>query len=116
MAIKSLGLKVSLLVAFIITFIVVGCFVYLSASFDTLIIDLTANEARSANVTLSKALEEYQNEAYNRARVIADEPDVTNLIQENDMAALKHVLEMNMFGLDFITLCDINGDVLARGH
>ena len=48
--------------------------------------------------------------------MLAGDTEVIKAITNNDMAGLKRILERSMAGLDVITLCDIEGNVLARGH
>lgn len=115
MKIKSLGLKISLLVALIIAVIIGGCFGFLTISLNTLIRNLAGQEAQAANVALGKALADYQDAALTRSTLIANESDVVNAILQNDRLTLKQLLTQNMAGLDVITLCDANGNVLARG-
>ena len=116
MKIKSLGLKISLIVALVVVVIIGLTFWVASSETDKLLYELTISEAKSANKALSKALEENQNEAHIRAMLIAGEKSVADNIIHNDPKALRELLTDFMEGMDVITLCDINGNVLARGH
>ncbi|MCL1809962.1 MAG: methyl-accepting chemotaxis protein [Clostridiales bacterium] len=116
MKIKSLGLKISLMVTLLIVVMLTITYLIVSAQTTTLLNEITGAEAKAANRAFAKGLEDYQNEAHVRAMMIANEAYVEECVLERNTAELKKVLVGAMDGLDVITLCDENGIVLARGH
>jgi len=69
--IKSLGLKISLIVALMIALIIFGATSIVKISTDNLVRSLTESEAEAAAHALEAALDNYQNEAFIRAQIIA---------------------------------------------
>ena len=116
MKIKNLGLKVSLIVAMMIAIIICITLFAVSGQSNILIMELTAQEAASANASFAKELEKLQQDAIQRARIIAYSPEFVNAILEQDEAALREVFDYHGEGLDLITVCDTNGDVIIRAH
>ncbi|MCL1983732.1 MAG: methyl-accepting chemotaxis protein [Clostridiales bacterium] len=116
MKIKSLGLKISLMVTLIIVVMLAITYWIVSVQTNSLLNEITGAEAKAANKAFAKVLEEYQNEAHVRAMMIANEIDVEESVLAGNNAELKRVLNGAMEGLDVITLCDANGIVMARGH
>jgi len=116
MKIKSLGLKVSLIVALMIAAII-GIIVYIvSVQSDNLVTTLCAENAKISNIAFAKEMQNLQNDALTRAKIIASSNDVVNAIINGNDAALKGaLLEMNE-GMDTIMVCDPNGNVLMRAH
>ena len=116
MRINSLGLKVSLLVAIMIAVIICVVFFIVSAQSDALVNDLAAKEARSANIALKQEVQNLQDEAYSRAKLIASSNEVLNTILSKDDAALKSALLELREGIDTIMVTDREGNVLVRAH
>jgi len=116
MRINNLGLKVSLIVALMIALIITITYIVVSKQSNNLIMDLTAKEARSSNTTFAKEMEKLQQDALLRARIIAYSPDFVDALIERDEAELKKLFENYGAGLDLITVCDTNGDVIIRSH
>jgi len=114
--IQSLGLKISLVVTLLIAVIIVPVVLIVTAQTNALVYDLTDSEARSANQTLVKALQDYKDDALLRADLIAHSVDVINAVDENSSYLLGRALIRNSEGLDDVTVCDINGIVLMRAH
>ena len=106
----------SIVVTFIIIIVVGIIYLITSAETNTLINELTEQEARHADIALSKALDEHRNEVYIRAKLMAGDSNVIAGIQNNDTDALKAIAENYMEGMDGVSLTDANGYVLARGH
>jgi len=116
MKIKSLGLKVSLIVAVMITVIICITFFAVSKQSNSLILELTAKEAESYNITFAREMEKLQHDALMRAKIIAYSPDFVNALIERDETALREVFELYGEGLDLITVCDTDGNVIIRSH
>jgi len=116
MKIKSLGLKVSLIVAVMITINICITFFAVSQQSNKLILDLTAKEAESYNISFARELEKLQHDALLRARIIAYSPDFVDALLERDETALREVFELHGEGLDLITVCDTDGNVIIRSH
>jgi len=116
MGIKSLGLKVSLIVAVMIAIIICITFFAVSKQSNDLIIELTAKEAESNNISFAREIEKLQHDALLRARIIAYSPDFVEALLERDETALREVFELYGDGLDLITVCDTEGNVIIRSH
>jgi len=116
MAIKSLGLKVSLIVALIITAIVLIIFFIVQAQSLALIYDLTASEARSSNSTFEKEIEILQADAVTTAKIISYSYEVIESILREDDAALKSALIRYGEEVDTVMVVDVEGNVLMRKH
>ena len=116
MKIRSLGLKVSLIVAVMIVIMVIVVMMVVSTQSKGLIKDLAAHEAASANVSFGKQLENLQKDAMITSNIIASSNDVINAILSGDDGALRVALINIGSDYDVITLCDANGDVLMRTH
>ena len=116
MKIKSLGLKVSLIVAIMLA-LTVGVIVYtVSVQSNDLVIDLSSKQVSSANNAFAKELQRLQNDAFSRATAIANSNEVINAMQYNDSTELKQILINLGAGFDTVTVVDVNGDVIMRGH
>jgi len=113
---QSLGLKVSVIVAFMIALIIIFIVLIVSLQSSQLISEITAREADTANTFLAKELQNLQDEAMNYARIIAYSNDVVNAIQTGDEAALKQALIYYGGSLDTATITDAQGNVLSRKH
>ena len=116
MRIHSLGLKISLVVTLLIAVIIIPVVLIVTAQTDSLVSDVTEAEARAANQSLVKALQDYQDDALLRADLIAHSADVINAIVDNSSYLLGRAIIRNSEGLDEVTVCDINGNVLMRAH
>ena len=116
MRIKSLGLKVSLIVAVMIAIIICITFFAVSKQSNSLIMELTAKEAESNNITFAREIEKLQHDALLRARIIAYSPDFVEALLERDETALMEVFELYGEDLDLITVCDPDGNVIIRSH
>jgi len=116
MRIKNLGLKVSLIVALMITVIICITYFAVSNQSNDLIMDLVAKEAEASNISFAKEMEKLQLDALTRARIIAYSHDFVDALLANDESAIKDVFDHYGEGLDLITVCDTNGNVIMRSH
>ncbi|MCL1816267.1 MAG: methyl-accepting chemotaxis protein [Clostridiales bacterium] len=116
MKIKSLGLKISLLVTCLIVITCGIIYFIVAGETDNLIKELNENEARSANRAFATGLMEDQNAAYVRALLATRDKDVVDSILNKDYVELRRIMDDFMEGMDIITICDANGIVMARGH
>ena len=115
MKIKSLGLKISIIVAVIIAIIICIIFLIVSMQSTTLIKDLTSKEATAANVSFSKQLENLAKDAANISSIIASSSEVINAIQDNRIDAnFKAVLNELGADVDNVMVTDTGGNVLMR--
>ncbi len=113
---KSLGLKISLIVTLLIAAMVTLVILIVDTKTDGLVTGLTGAEAKTANGAFAATLQSYQDEAHERAQMIASSPDVANAVLEGDTVALKEALTLFGTGMDIVTLVDANGIVLMRKH
>ena len=116
MKIRSLGLKVSLIVAITIAVIIAVNFYIVSVQSNALITDLSEKAAEAANTLFVKEVQRLQNEALSNAGIIAYAPDVVNSILNKNDAALKQALISYGASLDTVMVTDTKGTVLMRKH
>jgi len=112
--INSLGLKISLVVTLLIAVIIVPVILIVTVQTDALVSGLTDAEAKAANQTLVKAMQDYQDDAALRAELISISSDLSDAIVNNNPLVIERVLDSNSEGLDEITICDMNGIVIKR--
>ena len=116
MSIKSLGLKVSLIVALMIIVIIVAIFFIVSAQSNTLIVDITSKEATTANASFIRDLQALQDTALLTAGIIAYSNNVVDAMIDGDAVALKAALIRYGEAVDTVMVTDTNGDVVVRKH
>ena len=116
MKIRSLGLKLSIIVALTIAVIIAVNFYIVSIQSSRLIADLSEKEAEAANTLFVKEVHRLQNEALSSARIIAYAPDVVNSILNKNDAMLKQALINYGATLDTVMVVDTKGTVLMRKH
>ena len=114
MKIKSLGLKISLIVTLVIAVIIVLIVFIVNSQTGVLVAELTQKNAETANHSFTKTIGDHKAEALLRADMIAISSDVIDAIIENDLATLKRDLTDFGEGLDEVTVCDKNGNVIIR--
>ncbi|MDR1692183.1 MAG: methyl-accepting chemotaxis protein [Oscillospiraceae bacterium] len=113
---KSLGLKISLIVSLMIAAIIVLTVFIVTARTDELVNTLTYNQAKSANNNLVSSMERYTREAKERADMIAASADIIRAVEYRNEENLAAAVEAFRTGLDLITVVDAEGDVLLRVH
>ncbi|MCL1804462.1 MAG: methyl-accepting chemotaxis protein [Clostridiales bacterium] len=116
MKLKSLGLKISLIVALMITAVIIVSLVIVMSQSDRLIMDLTEKDAATANMSFAKAIDDHQSDVLIRAMMVAGDPSVVTGILEHDLEELKIFISLFLNGYDTITLCDKDGKALVRAH
>ena len=116
MKIKSLGLKISLIVAVLVAVIVVVVMVVVVSGSDGLVTDLTGKAAKAANLAFESQVQSLEDEALTFANFIAGDVDVINALSNRDADALTEVINRLEFELDSIAVCDANGVVIARSN
>jgi len=114
--IKSLGLKISLIVSLLILVIVALIILVVTDRTEYMLTRVTAEQARTANQALAKTLEGYQRDAIARAEMMAYSPDVFNAIIGHNDAGLKVALQFLGNDMDGVVLCDEYGTVKVRTH
>jgi len=116
MKIKSLGLKISLIVALMIALIIVTIVFIVSTQSEALMTELALNQAKAANVTVVKELESLQHDAEVCAGVIGYSHEVINAILTENETALKSALMLYGADVDTATVTDAEGIVILRKH
>jgi len=116
MKIKSLGLKISLIVAVMIIAIIVIIVMVVSAQSTAVILHLTAKEAEIANVALVKQIDTLQSDATKTAAIIAYSNDVINGVLAKDEERLKALLNYHGDDVDAAMVIDQYGTVIVRMH
>ena len=115
MKIKSLGLKISIIVAVMIAAIICIIFFIVSVQSTALIMDLTAKEASAANISFSKQIESLAKEAESVSHIIATSSEVVSAMMNNRIdAELKQVLTELGMDVDTVMVTDTDGNVLMR--
>ncbi|MCL2200200.1 MAG: response regulator [Defluviitaleaceae bacterium] len=113
---KSIGLKISLIVSAMIVAIISLVVIITYTMTGLLVSELSGEVARTANHSFSQALQSYQDDAFERARMITALPDMTNAILENDMPRLRRFLLLHGGSVDLMTVVNADGDVIFRMH
>jgi len=107
-------MKISLVVTIVIAVIVVLIVLIVSIQTETLISRMVEAEAKTANQTLSKALQDYQDSIALRAEFIAFSSDLIDGIVDNNFLLIDRAIARNDVGLDEIIVTDTNGMVIRR--
>jgi len=116
MKIKSLGLKISFIVALIVAVIVVINVFSVSTQSDDLVTYLVTKQAVASNQAFAQEVENLKKEVLALAGIIGYSADVAKAILEEDDAALKSALIHYGTNVDMVTLTDTAGNVLMRMH
>jgi len=114
--IRSLGLKISLVVTILIAVIIVLVVWIVSIQSDTLISDLTKAEAKTANQTLFKAVADLRDSAALRSELISFSSDLIDGIVDDNFLLVERALKRNGEGLDEIIVTDTQGIVIKRSN
>ena len=116
MKIHSLGLKISLAVSILIAAIIVLVVLIVSIQTEALISSLTESEARTANQTFSKALQDYEDAAAFRAQLISFSADLIDGMVDGNFLLVDRALSRNGEGFDEIIVTDMSGTVIRRSN
>jgi len=81
---------------------------------NSIITELTLNRVQSANRSFKNYLSELEERVILRAEVIAGDEAVAENIKSRDYASLAKYLANFVQGIDFLSICDAQGIVLAR--
>jgi len=114
MKIKSLGLKVSLIVSVMIALIVILIVIIVSMQSTTLVDKLVAREARSANGALAKELDTLQKGAAADVLKVASSQEIVNAMLTGNSRALAEAIDIANEDFDIVLVCDSNGVILAQ--
>jgi methyl-accepting chemotaxis protein len=92
--------------------------VFYYIKFTSFTIDTTESETKTALIALEEKLESRKTEAANVAKLIATNQELGNFIAQNDRQAIINYLNTHIknTNLDFVTVTDNSGMVLARMH
>ena len=116
MKIKSVGMKVSLTVVFMIAVTITIITYIVSIQSSDLVSKLSAAEAAAANRMFATEIQRLQSEARLRAEIIAYSNAVITSVLNKDDATLKSALMQLGEDLDTIMVVDTEGNVLMRKH
>jgi len=116
MKIKSLGLKVSLIVAVMMAALIAVIVYIVSIQTNDLVMELVAREAEAANVSFVKQVEGFVSDAELTANIISYSNEVVSALLRNDINALKAAVTVYAADVDVATITDANGIVLTRKH
>jgi len=83
---------------------------------NNIIADLSLDRAKTANQSLINYLYELEERVTNRAEVAAGDESVIAGVKNEDSISLRRYLNNFVHGLDYISVSDENGIVLARSH
>lgn len=113
---KKFGLRAAI-VAMAVIVVGVGSILMILLNNTTILVSgMMLQQTKAANSAFATALQGYQDEALERAEMIAGSQDIIDAAAKKDNAALLAALKNYSSGLDLITLCDADGVVLARTH
>jgi len=113
---KSLGVKISLAVTFMIVAIIVAVIIIVNIMARDLVTSISGEAAQTASRAFVQSLERYQQEAEDRARLITRSAghEIAEMITEGDINMLRSILFQYSDGMDYLTVVDINGNVIVR--
>ena len=112
----SIGTRVSLIVVLMIAVITAVNVIIVMVSSNRIVTDMARSEAVLANNTFAKEMQNLQKEALMSAEIISHSREVAEAILARDGTALRRALAGLNKDVDFITVCDAEGTVLARSH
>ncbi len=113
---KNIGVKISIIVTVLIAAMVALIVLIVNSRTESMVDNLTAMQAATANHAFAHNLEIYQQDAMTRAGMIATASDVINGVGAQDLALLKSSAVLFGDGMDVVTIVDKEGIVLARMH
>ena len=116
MKIKSLALKISVIVAFLIAVTIVFILYIALGETRKMVEEIAEEKAAVANSVLNYMLDNLQHEAEDNAEQIAISQSAIDAIQRGDAESLQQELKTYLDTVDIITVCDAAGNVIARGH
>ena len=116
MKIKSMGLKISIIMAFIIAIILVVTIISLNHRVDEMVSEITREQARIANQALASSIQRLQDENQLRARTISRSNEVIDALLAEDHYALRAALIALGEGKDQVVVADTAGYAWARSH
>jgi len=103
-----------LVIIFILTF---GAVIYIvQYQTNSIVTELTLNRVHTANRSLVNYISELEERLVMRAGVISSDEAVIENVKTRDYDALKRYLSNFAQGMDFSSICDAQGIVLARSH
>ena len=107
----------SYLILGLIFILTIGTVIYIVRDrTNKIVTELTLNLVETANRSFISYLSELKGKVTGRAEVISNNDDFINGIVERDHETLKRILFSFSLGIDFASICDSNGIVLARSH
>jgi|GEM_PF-1934772 len=115
MKVKNLGLKISIIVAVIITLILTSVIWLVSTQSENLINNMTEREAALANATFAEEINGLLHETLVIAKIIASTEEIIESLVNEEHDHLRELLATRFSeDLDIITVCDADGITLAR--
>jgi signal transduction histidine kinase/ActR/RegA family two-component response regulator len=116
MAKNKLGSKLYLILGLIFTLTVVTVIYIVQYQTNSIITELTLNRVKTVNHSLANYLLELEDRVTMRAEIISGNEAVVTVIKSGDHESLKRYLYNFAFGMDFSSICDVEGTVLARSN
>ena len=83
---------------------------------NAMIAELTLNRVQTANRSLVNYVTELEDRVIMRAEMVSRNETIVHAVKNRDYDTLKRFLTNFMLGMDFATICDAKGIVLARSH
>ena len=114
MRIKSLGLKISLIVALMIAAIIAVVVYVVMARSEALVRSLTEKQSKAANLAFVSQMSSLQDGALNLARHIATDIDVVNAVSAKNADELQTAFGKIDINADTVVVCNTDGVVIAR--
>ncbi|MCL2174818.1 MAG: ATP-binding protein [Treponema sp.] len=116
MTAKELKLNINaiLVLIFIIT---LGAVIFIvQYQTNSIVTKLTLDRVKMANISLINYLSEYEERLVMRTGVISSDESIVSYIKSRDYTLLRRFLINYSQGMDFSSICDERGIVLARSH
>jgi signal transduction histidine kinase/CheY-like chemotaxis protein len=116
MAKNKLKSKLYLILGLIFTLTVVTVIYIVQYQTNSIVTELTLNRVKTINHSLANYLLELEDRVTMRAEIVSDNEAVVTVIKSGDHESLKRYLYNFAFGMDFSSICDVEGTVLARSN
>ncbi|MFH1195084.1 MAG: cache domain-containing protein [bacterium] len=114
----TISKKINVIILSMLAIVLLGNMYFVISKFDSFNLSLAEKETTNALASLINNLEMSKNEAVNYARLIASNKEMAVLIKENNRQGILDFLSNMLEGakLDFVTVTDSAGTVVARSH
>ena len=110
------GIKFVLVIISLIVAIITGILISLALTTSHFVTDTIETKSKSAMTTFQKSVELLKISALHRAQMIAGIHEIADAVIKRNKAEMLEIIEELGIDMDFIAICDVNGNVIARSH